>query len=817
MIMAATTTAPTNQSPSNNDIMNRRSRSNSMNSPAESVIDAYASRILRINSPAEACIDPALGPYVTSIIRCALLNDPANKLELDDIEEVDSLLELLEEHCIMDRESAKNALLNIYITVKTGVVDDIFGSRNSSMRRRRGMSAGNEEEAIRLLGQMLRESDITNTVKDHQTFALGEGVKTNHSQSSESDMGFMFELDDLLGDDSLTCNAEDMKPDLFNSNQSTLNTSQDVQNLLPVTPLKPTTLIPADLLGVLDNPATPATNNLHSEPKKEIIDSANMETPRVQNTEKKTEELQSSRIELSEQTVPLKQNFQNHTPSKASLAQDLAATLFKPTRSRSNSILSEKRSPKYRPLQAPSTVCQTIGNFNLNCTNNNQLLESSVEILFSLNSYLSEEAAFEAARVSDNDVNVAQYILERAIAAPPICRHMLNNACYRSDCQFSHDVEGHTCKFWLKGRCGKGDTCRFLHGFSEQLLEGMVKPISNGQTANSNLTKPLNIPITTTNLVQHNMSSCSPQPFSFLSSSLDSKNSFNAAEAFGGGAFSLPLPQSLMPPPTPISTPIQSSFPTATMQNRYNSMVESKYNYENSNLSEKNTDDKLEKEDNFPSIQHEKYSLAQKSKNSKSSSCENSKASNDKSNNQKTFSFAKVASKGYKKELSFSASKDLNNINKSGPLLSNNTSAPSITNSTNKTVKYAKIPQELLNVHYGRNSTFFQISDPLERYYEVSHSSNNHHQRKDVIDLRFQSMKTFPVVLSRVLSEKLMQNNDVWIITVSGSNANRNFYQKSGSVLETAVLRWLSGKGYEYMKGRDKNGFGGAILVKGRR
>ena len=45
-----------------------------------------------------------------------------------------------------------------------------------------------------------------------------------------------------------------------------------------------------------------------------------------------------------------------------------------------------------------------------------------------------------------------------------ICRHFLVGQCYRSDCWFSHQVDGVVCKFWLKGTCTKGSQCQFSHG-----------------------------------------------------------------------------------------------------------------------------------------------------------------------------------------------------------------------------------------------------------------------------------------------------------------------------------------------------------------
>jgi len=88
-------------------------------------------------------------------------------------------------------------------------------------------------------------------------------------------------------------------------------------------------------------------------------------------------------------------------------------------------------------------------------------VDSTVQMLMAMNYDICEDAAYEAALVSNADVNVAQCVIDGAVAAPAVCRHMLNGGCYRSDCQFSHDVDGHTCSFWLRGRCGKGNTCKY--------------------------------------------------------------------------------------------------------------------------------------------------------------------------------------------------------------------------------------------------------------------------------------------------------------------------------------------------------------------
>jgi len=758
-----------------NHFIGQRSRSNSIVSPAaESVVDAHASRILRINSPAEACIDPNLGPYVTSILRGSM--DDGSTKELDEIDEVDSLLELLEEHCLMDNGNARNALFQIYMTVKSGDVEEMFVSRRS-----RGMSIDNEETAIRLLGQMLQGTDISKQVQGVQeethSRSLSNEFELNNSPSSEEDLDFAFEVDDLLGDEE--------ECDLFPKNS--VHELKSAITTLPTTPLKPATLIPTDLLGALDNPTTPATNSFHEAKNSGKVDPATMETPRIQNIDKNKEEAHAPfPAHMQAQSNPqCKEASVSKSPSKDSVAQDLATTLFKPNRSRSNSILSD-RSPKFKPMQAPTQTQPPPAYFSLNQPSKEQLQESTVHMLLSLNGSLSEEAAREAALVTDNDVNIAQFVLEKAMSAPPVCRHMLNNACYRSDCQFSHDIEGHTCLFWLKGRCGKGSGCRFLHGFGEHLLEGMIVQ-QKSKTDTRSAQASANIPIATTNLLKHNMT-CTSQPFSLVSSSIDSRNSFSAEEAFGGGAFSL----SILSSSPKVSSPMQSSSIIAAMQNRQHHLI-SKGDVSNGSLSSISGNSSLKNSPDFPSMPDQEH-------------IENS----ERSPRSKTFSFAKIASNGYNKGSSFAFKKEQKVISSNLKSAISNSSPFDNPNG----VKFATIPHDLWNPHLSRNSSFFHISDPIERYLKVLAASKC---RSDVIDLHFQSIKTFPVVLSRILPEKIKCKTEVWIVTGSGHHTNRSSYQRSGGVLETAVIRWLSVKGYEYLKGKDKNGYGGAVLARTKR
>jgi hypothetical protein len=75
-------------------------------------------------------------------------------------------------------------------------------------------------------------------------------------------------------------------------------------------------------------------------------------------------------------------------------------------------------------------------------------------------------------------------------------------------------------------------------------------------------------------------------------------------------------------------------------------------------------------------------------------------------------------------------------------------------------------------------------------------------------------MKTFASVLGVVLPQKLANHEEVWVVTGTGHHVGSRTHQKGGGALESAVIEWLSGSGYNFARGRDRNGLGGAILVK---
>jgi hypothetical protein len=290
-----------------------------------------------------------------------------------------------------------------------------------------------------------------------------------------------------------------------------------------------------------------------------------------------------------------KQKGRNNKSKKNREANDLAAALFRPSRSRSNSLmdhpnqrpraLSLASSSMLRPssadaagvISAPSSgnggigmmgslLSQSLENAAAaatsaattvdsgsnaiamtslsttsssssspqNISNNNGTnsgntaqseLNSTTQLLLTLNSHLGTEAATLASQLTDGDLNLAQYLIEAARfdsssdsrnnanshstsnRRSRICRHELRGTCYRSDCPYSHDLGGVTCLFWLRGRC-RGENCRFMHGFAETLLDGISEEYLNEkreQDAKKEREKEEESKkIRTGNLLQHN-------------------------------------------------------------------------------------------------------------------------------------------------------------------------------------------------------------------------------------------------------------------------------------------------------------------------
>lgn len=718
----------------------------------ETAVASYASRVLKKKSPPESVIDSSVGPYVTSMLRSSLESDATTAMsssssqgfngtivQVQSLAEYDSMLELLEEHCNMSEEVAKNALQSIAKAVVTGVFDDdevrslsSFGGKYRSLSmgaendysagRFRSLSMGNQDESSNQLGtSAFFNGLLTRDRRSSSTSHIGD------TSMIEEEPSFLFEENDVNRmSESCTQNNDD--------NAIIYNLNAEEKEAFLRTPLKPDRLIPGDLLGFIDDPSTPNPIALPSLPvvepskteERPIAESSNMTETEGNPETSSTEQSESNSNQDSSSSEPTGAAHTNvsragNKKKKKIKDMDLAASLFTRPRSRSIHDVVEK-SPKLKPLAPPPIPG---GNLNSGFYNNN--IDSAVQILMAMNYDICEEAATEAALVSNTDVNVAQHVIDGAVGAPPVCRHMLNDGCYRSDCQFSHDVDGHTCLFWLKGRCGKQD-CKFMHGFSEKLLEGIdLRALSSNQSPNVPTT------IQTTNLVQHNLKA----QFSYSATpgnSLLSPSNYRGNESMSMG-----------------------------YMNGY--------------------------DDSTPPLAHSPgLNIAHNIGGDRSQSVPNP-----------SFSFASIASKGYSEKSSFGS--HTVGINSSQNGLNNK-----------KETKTVRIPQNLWSPFYNRSSFAFHIADPLERYKEVSVSV----QREDVIDLHFQSVKTFPIVLSNILPEKLRNHDEVWVVCGSGHHVNTNSHQKSGGVLEKAVITWLESNDYLCFHGRDKNGYGGACLVRGK-
>lgn len=693
---------------SNDEVSSRRERHSLKSAALESAVDAYATRILEERSPPEAQVDSSLGPYVTSVLRSW---DAAPFTDISELEEFDSLVELVEEHCSMDREDAVRALKTIADAVWTG-----FVSEHGADYGRNVLYSG----ILPIFVADVTSTEVDGSADDFPTFSAGEGPS----------------------------------------------------------PMKPDSLIPFDLLGVLDDPPTPSSAELGKESRSELV---------IHDVKEALEQEEFPPLGESSNSSTSGKKAKGKKTATKEAAPDLAAVLFRPARSTHTHETEEVTSPKLKPVTptlAPQPV-ETDGYFQ-------QLWDSAVEMLLSMNHDLSEEAAAEAALVANTDVNIAQYIIDGALAAPAVCRHMLNDGCYRSDCQFSHDIDGHTCLFWLRGRCGKGNSCRFLHGFSAKLMEGIEPPPDFGRHDESTYHD------TTSNVNRLPKSSgLKSEPLPIAKSSTSTTT---AAATTSGAKFS---------PST-----------TATSYDRSGIMA---------------------RHNTFPGpasgsmLQPTTFSLPSSWETSSSSTLNPAAAERAFEKKETSFSFANIATRGYDQS-SFSSppppglggfaqavagsssSSSSSNlfaavaaVASPSPAVS---SPPTTTTATSSSsallVKTVKIPQDLWNPHINRDSSAFHIVDPMERYHHVAQSV----QRADVIDLHFQSTKTFAAVLEKMLPEKLEKQSQVWVVTGSGHHVGTKTHQKGGGALESAVLTWLNQEGYEFVRGRDRNGHGGALLVK---
>uniref|UniRef100_A0A8J9S575 C3H1-type domain-containing protein n=1 Tax=Phaeodactylum tricornutum TaxID=2850 RepID=A0A8J9S575_PHATR len=577
-------------------------------------IDDFAQHVLTRRAAGDVSVDSSLGSYVTSLLRCASETDLTDITRMDEYE---GLVELLQEHCCMDTPQARDALEEIARAVRSG-----------SVPKGRGfLSPGG-------------------------LYASG-GFHSMHTMGSA--------LPDVAGADGpeSTTDFDEFPP---------LGKTATVTS-----PIHADNLIPIDLLGELDDPDD---GNVPDASESDRIRQENF--PPLAPTE----------------PPPSHKKGKQGTKKGKHKSSNLTADFFRATSRSRQSSIDETAShhtttppmyPQqhhYSPTLSASSppLSSTIaihGNESAQYYTHQQWL-SATEILLSMNPEVDEEAAGAAATLAHADVNVAQYVVEQALTAPPVCRHLLQDGCYRADCTFSHDIEGHTCVFWLRGRCGKGDSCRFKHGFDEKVLDRLAE-WSHTQ---------------------------------------------------------------------------------------------------------------------YDSAYHQNFSVAEEYPEMSSSGWQE-RATPEQST---ASSFANIASQGYRPSAFAQQTTG-------GALTSGIAELSPVQYQQLATVR---IPQDLWNPHENRDSAVFFLPDPMERYRKVSATT----RREDVIDLHFQSTKTFPIVLETVLPNTLKRYGEVWVVTGTGHHVGMKTHQRGGGALEKAVTDWLVEEGYKIARGKDRNGEGGAVLVK---
>ena len=686
----------------------------------QETINKYATYLLQRNSPEEvrSSIDESLGPYITSILvestKRVDLSYLVAEEDASNLIDYENVLELILEHCSMtSRDVASQTLQEIYRAVRTGTVPLQFTEREKEEEQRR-MFQG-------ILDSMLDDSSDLKHQQQQQQTNQEQDVDTQQDMDNS-------ELELLVGQ--MMLEEEDNDEEGPKNSQSVPQNKggQDSNSLLP-----------SYLLADVDDENAEANDN-------SAIGTTTSNSP----TSTSIGEL--SNINKSHPPRPWSSSTKEQKKrSKAAddvLAKDLAAALFKPSRPRSNSNLSDttgKRNSTASPRLLPQanlamSTTPPMGSFTMESGYYSsspqhqyvaQQIDATAELLLSMQSDLSPDAASTASMMAYGDFNVAYYLIEQALNASPVCRHMLQYACYRADCAFSHDVDGHTCSFWLRGRCGKGDQCRFLHGFNQALLEGVDLETLNSGGVDQRQEEPSSGPgaIVTQNLLRHN-------------------EKRGKDSVFGSSG-----------------SPCLTSSPPSGLDPEFSS-----------------------------------FSLPKAA------------ASKSESSNISVMSFAKIAAS--------------NNLPSVASTLSLN-SSPLMGTSSNvgkQKEKTTKIPQELWTSSVNRDSSVFHIADPIERYNAVNNPQNRAKQAAAglpyVMDLHYQSVKTVPVVLASLLPQKLeesklQQERGVWIVTGSGHHVNIQSHQKRNGVLESAVLKWLQDEGYEFFRGKDRNGHGGAIYVTG--
>ena len=687
---------------------------------SDEAIDSYSTKVLQRLS--EDNVDSNVGPYVTSLLRCADIHDTD---ELSSMEEYDSLLELLEDQCNMKRDVATEALRTIASAVITRMLPlselaSVNGKRNNNIARL-ALYTGGESSLDSF--QSMREhlpSNGTSAINIEPYTPTGGGAPSPLKPDNLIPSELFGVLDKTSPAATLTTPAASSYQ-VGQHSQQRIGVGTGTQVFQYNTPPTNRSARPPTI------PYTQATiqryshaqTQYHHQPYQQHINLSSPPVPKSaalpeNNTEdfpplgktaddefpslgastsksKRSRPSGAKTIKIASpgaSATSQNSNRKNSTTKKQHGSEisdkELAAALFRPARPRQNSIESEQDGSNSNTQRSRGS---SVGSYHAAVPENvdggahaaynmmndyyfQQQLASCVEILLSMNQELSEEAAMEAALIAQLDYNLAQHIVDSAMSLPPICKYMMQEGskCFRSDCVFSHDIDSHTCLFWIRGRCGKGNLCKFLHGFDT------------------------------------------------------------------------------------------SGLPTACVKVDADPSI-----------------DPIQYGSSYP--QHQAGGFPQHA--ATETSGWNS-------------SFANIAKEGYGK----------NKFQGTNSTLPTSTRVPPLPT--------VRIPQDLWNPHENRDAAWFGIADPIERYQKVMTVVSRH----DVIDLHFQSLKTFSDVLSVVLPAKLEEIDQVWIVTGTGHHVGSNTHQKGGGALEQAVIRWLSEEGYTFHQGKDRNGLGGALLVK---
>jgi hypothetical protein len=713
---------------------------------SDAAIDNYSCRVLqRLTEDDETVIDVNVGPYVTSLLRCAEIQSTD---DLSNMAEYESLLELLEDQCNMKKAVATDALRLIAEAVVTRMLPlsemtTLNGRKNQNVTKL-GLYTGGEGSLDSF--QSMREHLPANTANGTLAAASIEPyTPTGGPSPLKPDNLIPSELFGVLDEASphqvITMTTTTPLSGQYRFGQYSHGTSRAQVFQFHTPPPRPPAVVHSQYSlhrqtppqhqyqqqyqqrNTMASPPPPTSSRLDTQNGQEFPPlgkpSVQDDFPPLGLSSGKTRRSKAGGAKKSNTggATNRQQQQQQQPPPLGVTDKELAAALFRPSRPRQNSIENNEQDGatgsnghlqqrsrgssigSYHSAVLPTTTttedhdggsvsfatAASSNNNNNNMMNEyyfQQQLASCIEILLSMNQELSEEAASEAALMAQLDFNLAQYVVDTAMSAPAVCKYMLQEGykCFRSDCVFSHDIDSHTCLFWLRGRCGKGNACRFLHGFNAKTLDG-------------------------------------------ISETNDASAAVNTyGQIYGGNQYPLEDPSGGLDAP---------AWPTPSVVTTHPSADTSR-------------------------------------------------------------SFANIASKGYEKNKFFEAKSSL----------------PS--SASDSTVPTVRIPQDLWNPHENRDAAWFNIADPLERYQQVATTV----QRSDVIDLHFQSTKTFPQVLSVVLPTKLGGMEEVWIVTGTGHHVGTKTHQKGGGALEQAVAQWLSKEGYNFLRGKDRNGLGGALLVK---